>query len=183
MNFELLTDIDEIQTAFGEFTKRLESGQLITKSLNFIGGDSGSKIYWHENFGFWVSIGTYENRYLCACGLQHPIKDPEPLEIVCALNPPFGGKINLRFPTLFVRDLSTNTIYLSHDGSFPRTKKAQSEISLKGNWQDIQWSDGKKSKRLLICKINDENLCAELAEFIKRVKEYKDIYRNVNSME
>lgn len=147
--------------------------------VGYKGGGSKSKVYWFDEFGFWVSFNLLENRYWNAFGVTQP-DGKSNLSIACELNFPLKG-INPQIAGAFGK-MEDGGIYIVHRGTIGGGRigigRELFMQEYKGRWVDLDDIE-QVSRVALISELNRPDLFINVGNFIKQVHEIKE--RNVSN--
>ena len=140
--------------------------------VGFPGGqDDEEETYWSNELGMWMQpIEIEGSRYWHGFGLEKP-NPKKSSTIICEINFPIKG-INRRVAGVIAKDNNEN-YYILHRGKLGGNySKTNFEESYKGEWTLVQDGD-RKTRMVLIGKLNDSNLPYNVRDFVKEIYEIK----------
>jgi hypothetical protein len=179
-----LISADEIRGAFELFFEHVKKGaRLFRRNVGWRGkrGEDTYDVYWRSAESFWVLLHTpspslAQSQYWCAFGKEDPHSE-KTLTITCEINPPTKG-INRRCAGIFLKN-SLGQIYIAHSGKIGGGRKGIGKSGFFDHyrWDDncktINWPDGKKTKAVVIGRIDGKRLPDQLAHFVEEVERIK----------
>jgi hypothetical protein len=169
--FQLLESRQDIAAAFQQLKKKLEETATLYKNhkVGWQGGSRQLDVYWHRRFGFWCHFGGRKdlNRYWCLFGVDDP-QEKQMLSITVEINPPRSG-VSGRVAGAFVQGPDGH-IYLTHSakiggGRMGVGKTAFLNFCRGANLQMVESTKGKQIRRIILGRIDNVRLKAEVAQF------------------
>jgi hypothetical protein len=116
------------------------------------------------------------NRYWITFGVDDP-KSKGILPITVEVNPPLEG-VNRQCAGFFAED-EGGGVYYCHTGKVGGGRKGIGQSAFvdfyRGDFHEVRWSDGKTTQGIAIGRLNDPNLPALLAAFVREVDAFKTI--------
>jgi len=178
MSLYALTKAVDISAAFAGFTQHFAPGfETIDSQIEYMGVTEPASIRWHPELRFWVTIkpNRIQNRYWCAFGVDSP-HDSNLLTITCEINPPHAG-IDRLGASVFVRS-DNGTIYIAHNGGIGGGKPGIGKAAFLRFYGDrtldwVTWPDKQEFPYIIIGALDDDEFCAQIAEFVHKVAEFK----------
>ena len=180
MEFEPLKGRGEIRRAYEKFREIMTGGiKPVGREVGWPGGHEPFKLYWRKQEGIWSIFEPKRRRhgYWCAFGTDDPTPATKSLSITCEINPPW--EVDRRYAGVFLRDVR-GTVYIGHSGKIggprPGVNKSTFMEHYRGdNWGTVAWPKGKKTEVVVIGALDDKDLPALVAEFVREVKRIKDL--------
>jgi transcriptional regulator with XRE-family HTH domain len=173
-----ITGRNEIARAYEVFARTVsEGGHSLERMVGYKGGSEMASLLWHSTLQLWVLLqpDRLADRYWCAFGTDDPVS-ASMLSIACEINPPREG-INRRCAGLFVRD-DSGAVFIAHSGKIGggRPGIGKSRFMQARGQQDVvsvQFPDGLEGDYIVLGRIDDQNLLARLAEFVRAIAQFK----------
>jgi len=169
---------NEIQEAYAVFNHRINSdGQMFRRTIGWRGDYEEVDVLWHPDLRIWSyfdPIGA-ENRYWCTFGVED-VPQESYLNITCEINMPYSG-VNRKVAGLFVRD-PAGKIYITHSGKVGGGRRGIGKSEFWNFYRGDQvvtivWADGHETEAILIGRLDDSNLTAQVAYFVHEVDRFK----------
>ncbi len=179
MSLRALVGAQEVAVAFREFARHFgRGGEVLTRNISYSAGSEETEIRWFPELKIWVVLqpDRMDNRYWCGFGMDDPT-DRESLSLTCEINPPREGK-NRQCAAVFVRS-NNGTIYLAHSGRVGGGRAGVGKASFLEFYGDrtvdrVEWPDKQAWDYIIIGALDDDDFPAEVAEFVRRVAQFKE---------
>ncbi len=177
--FQPLTDETAVATAFRSLKRRMtdHTEPYEDHAVGYPGGSHRYAVYWDPTCAYW---GLYERpdwitRHWICFGVERP-SQTSMLNITLEINPPLKG-INRRCAGAFLCDES-GQVYFAHNGrvggGYPGVgRSAFRDTYGKGDWQVVHWGGLKLSEMNVLGSIDDQDLPANVGQFVHDVALFK----------
>ena len=178
-----LTRPHALRSAYDEMATHIQNGaKRIERTVGHPGESNDRTVYWREDEQFWCVLDADKmpNSYQCLMGIEKPAHNSK-LAILGEINIP--KTFNRRIAGIFLK--ANDGLFLGHSGRLTISGHSVTQeqfVKWYANPVTVNWPKGKPSEVIMVGRV-DNRLPERLAEFLRKVEQFKSKIREGSSIE